>query len=279
MSPHRIADAVFLLTLCVAALVAALAGGCLAVLVFYPQIAGGLTGLALHPWWFVYASTGANTARVALWSLAAAIAISLAALPWGLRARALYVRSSSPLALFFFVYPFTLFTECLRGPSALIYAQGGSQTLVLVLSRAVYGGRFAGELALLLVGLYALDFSYRRYSLVCGLLVAASLAIAAYTPVDGTVFLSTYTCALGDERGTWFVEFALALLGPAALAGAAISRKSKEYLVLCAASVVLIACREVSAFTAPLAAVATAFVLTAVGCWVFTSVLRRLQQS
>jgi hypothetical protein len=240
-------DAAFFTALAAGIVLTIAAGGSLTVLVVYPGLRQGLSALFTHPWWFSYSPGNGNS--MILWDLAGITAVSVMSFILAARARAHYHRSGTPLALFLMAYFFIFSLECLRGPSALIFAVNGPVTVTLILSRAVYGGRFAGELILLAVGLYALELKLKRYLLLLGIILLVAFAIAIYLPVDGTAFLSSLDYNLGDEQGTAFAVMMLAILTPLSLIGAAYRTKNRSFYSLAAASALLLGGRQIVDFS------------------------------
>jgi hypothetical protein len=257
------------------ALLVSAAGGC--AFSFFLGASGPeqtLEGLPAHPWWFLYGAQNGGSAS--LWTLGAVMLAAPLASIFAMRARALFGRDPSPIVTFFIIYLFTLGLEGLRGPSAFLFATDRSVTVTVVLSRVVYGARFAGHLALLAAGLYALELKYKRIMVLSSFILITSLAIASYIPMDNTVFLSSLTYKLGDEWGVWFAENSLGILAAASMAGAALSKGKKKYYFLAGTSLVIFAGRQMVYFSGPPALLATGVILLVAGMAAFLGVLRRL---
>jgi hypothetical protein len=151
---------------------------------------------------------------------------------------------------FLALFLFSLCFECLRGPSAWLYATDSSVEASVVFTRVIYWARTVGLLGLLLAALYCADLKYRKYGLLHGVVIVVSFAIAAYIPVDRTVFLAQLTWKLGDEQGLWFVNLVIALLVLAAGASSRLTRGDGRCLVVTAGFALLIAARELLFFAA-----------------------------
>jgi hypothetical protein len=236
------------------------ASALLAVFLTVPSAGQSLSSLPDHPWWFVYAEArGASAGQRAgvaplqspspLWSAAAAIAATALAIPACFRARALVGRASSPIATFLILFFLTLCIEGLRVAAAFLVVTGRSIPAAVVLTRAVYGGRFLGILALLAAGLYCMEMKYAKHLLLALGALAVSFAMAASIPIDMTVFVAQLTYKLGDEQGLWFVSLVLGILVLAAGAGAALVRRDPRFLVLAGGSALLLAGRETLFFS------------------------------
>jgi hypothetical protein len=258
-----------------ALLLAAGAGACLATLLATPHGADPLAELTAHPWWFTYSDPARSAGSEALWGIGAAAAWAILAGAAGSGARARAERAGSRVALFFAVAFFAFALEALRGPAAVFYARWHWISGCIVLTRAVYGGRFLAELALLAAGLHALQMRYRRDIVLLGVLLLVALAIAMYIPIDRTSFLASLTYKLGDEQGVWFANLALGILAVGSLAGAAAIRGDRGNYVLAAAAAVLIVGRQLMSFSGSPLRLAAGFVLAAAGMGVSLLVLAR----
>jgi hypothetical protein len=73
--------------------------------------------------------------------------------------------------------------------------------------------------------------------------------MAAYIPVDRTVFLAQLTWKLGDEQGVWFVNLTIGILVLATSAAGALIRRDRRFLFLAAGMAVLLASREILFFS------------------------------
>jgi hypothetical protein len=105
-------------------------------------------------------------------------------------------------------------------------------------------------LGLLLTGLYCIDFKYRRYGVLTAVIFVVSFAMAAYIPVDRTVFLMQLTWKLGDEQGVWFVSLIIGALVLCTAAAAALVKREGKYLWLAAGLALLLVSRELLFFGA-----------------------------
>ncbi|MBE3064796.1 MAG: hypothetical protein IMZ69_07230 [Spirochaetes bacterium] len=259
-------NAAFLPAAALALLIGIGASALLAVFLTVPSAGQPLSSLPDHPWWFVYPDAPrASGEQVApdepraggsplqfpspLWSIAAAIAATALALPASFRARALIGRASSPIAAFLVVFFLSLCLEGLRVGAAFLVVTGRSIPAAVVLTRAVYGGRFLGILALLAAGLYCMEMKYAKHLLLALGALAVSFAMAASIPIDRTVFVAQLTYKLGDEQGLWFVSLVLGILVLAAGAGAALVRRDRRFLILAGGSALLLAGREILFFS------------------------------
>jgi hypothetical protein len=254
----------------VALLIGIGASALLAVFLTVPTAGQALTSLPDHPWWFAYsdaprATAAALTSPSPLWSIAAAIAAAALALPAVFRARAMTVRVPSPIAAFLVVFFLSLCLEGLRVGAAYLVATDRSIPAAVVLTRAVYGGRFLGILALLVAGLYCMEMKYARHFLLMLGALAVAFAMAASIPIDRTVFTAQLTYKLGDEQGVWFVSLMLGILVLAAGAGAALVRRDRRFFALAGGSALLLAGREILFFSTRFALLGCGLALLAGG--------------
>jgi len=146
------------------------------------------------------------------------------------------------------MFLFSLGLECLRAGGALLFAESGSIALSVLLTRVVYWGRFVGLFGLLLAGLYSLELKYTRFMVVGGVVMLVSFAMAAYIPVDRTVFLAQLTWRLGDEQSVWFLNVALEALAILTCVAAAVMRRQAGLLRFAIAVALFVATREIQFF-------------------------------
>jgi len=220
---------------------------------FIPLDMRPIAELPAASWWLFGKAPFPSFPTHPLWGLTAAIAVLCVALITSLRVRVLYQRIRAPELFFFLIFLFSLSTETLRGGIAVLYVLDQSVSAGIVLTRTVYWGRFLGQLALLVAGLYALDMKYRNVLALTGAVLLIAFAIASNLPLDRTVLLSSLVYKLGDEQSIRFVTIILAILTMGCGAGAFFARKNPAFLRLSAAFLLLVAGREVSfAGTGPL---------------------------
>jgi len=222
----------------------------LALFLTVPRTAEPLLPLPDNTWWFSYHDPPQGGSPGALWRIGAAIATSCIAAAAAFRALALFRRGGSMLFPSLMLFLFSLGPECLRAGTAYLYAMDGSISTVVVLTRMIYWARFVGLLGLLLTGLYCIDFKYRRYGVLTAVIFLVSFAMAAYIPVDRTVFLVQLTWKLGDEQGVWFVSLIIGALALCTAAAAAPARREGRYLWLAAGLALLLVSRELLFFGA-----------------------------
>jgi len=245
----------FFATCLVVLLLAAGAVLVLIVLLATPRLTDALRALPDNSWWFIYRTpadfaAGPLTGSLAAapWRIGAAIASSVLSLLAVLRARALYRRSPSPIIPFLMMFLLALGLECLRAGTALLVAADSPISFSVLLTRVIYWGRFVGLIGVLLAGLYAVELKYTKIIVLGGLVLLVSFAMAAYIPVDRTVFLAQMTWKLGDEQSVWFLNLALAALALLTGVVAALVRKGRRTTLLAAGIALFLIAREVEFF-------------------------------
>jgi len=218
------------------------------VLLALPGALDPLRSLINNQWWFHYedATTGGGFASI--WRIGSAVLCAALSLFFIFRARSLYRKSSSPILPFLMLFLFSFGLECLRGGTALLYSADASIALSIVLTRIMYWGRFVGLLGLLIAGLYCIEMKYRKLTMLTGGAFLVAFAMAAYIPMDRTVFLSQLTWKLGDEQGVWFVNLVIAILVLGTTALAAFSRHTARFLWLTVGLLLLLCSRELLYF-------------------------------
>ena len=220
----------------------------LALLIALPGAAGPLRSLPVNSWWFRYRDAAAEGTPGSLWCLGAILAAVCISVGASLRSRALYRAGSPPIIPFLMMFLLSLGLECLRAGTAALYAADRSIAVSLVLTRIIYWGRFVGLLSLLCAALYCIELKYRRFLMLAGLVFLVAFAMAAYIPLDRTVFLTQLTWKLGDEQSVWFVNAVIGIITVATVGAAVISRRDRRYLWLALGLALLLASRELLFF-------------------------------
>ena len=256
-----------------AAAFAVLGGLALAVLLTDARIASALAGLADHPWWMSYRGPAAPDASA--WAVGATAAAALLSAGFLLGARRLASHAPILPVLAAGLFLLTIAFECLRGAAALLVAADRSIAASLFLSRAVTWARFTGLLALMLIALHALELPERRPAVLVPVILVAALAMAASVPVDRTTFLAQLTYRLGDEQGVWFVNLVIGALVPLSVVAGAFVRREPRLTRLAAASVLLLAARDLLFFGLRPVRLGVGLALLAAGAAMLLSAIRR----
>jgi hypothetical protein len=234
-----------------------------------PSLMDRLRSLQDNAWWLMYRDPGTPAAPLALWRIGAAAAATLVSLAAALRGREILRRTSSPAIPFVMMSLFSLGLECLRAGTALVFATDGPVALSILLTRVIYWGRFVGVLALLIAGLYCTELKYRKFFLLAGGVLLVSFAMAAYIPIDRTLFLAQLTWKLGDEQSVWFLNLAIGVLAIFTGAAAAFTRKDPRLIRLAVGLAFLVVCREFQFFGVQPAPLAVGLVMQAAGAILF----------
>jgi hypothetical protein len=230
------------------ALLAAAAAVALAFFIARPGAVNLFRALPDNPWWFIYREAPRATSLEVLWRIGAALATAAIAAAAAFRSFVLFNNVSSPILPFLTVFFFSLGLECLRAGTACLYAADGSIEAAIVLTRVMYWGRFVGLLGLLCGGLFCIELRYRKYGVLTAVVFLVSFAMAAYIPIDRTVFLAQLTWKLGDEQGVWFVNLVIGALTVATSAGASLARRDRRFIWLAAGFILLLVSRELLFF-------------------------------
>lgn len=236
----------------------------LVVLLAMPGLKDALGALPDNAWWFIY-HEGDAAAGAPAWRIGAAIVAALFSLLAVLRARAIHRRSPSPVIPFLMMFLLTVGLECLRAGTALLFATDGPVSVSVFLTRVIYWGRFAGLLGVLLAGLYGLDLKYTRVTVLGGVVLLVSFAMAAYIPVDRTTFLAQLTWKLGDEQSVWFVNLALAALALLTGVASALVHRGRRTALLAAGIFLFLIAREAEFFAVQPVALAAGLAAQALG--------------
>ncbi len=246
-------------------LLAAVAAASVVALLLMPGVLERLDALPENPWWLHYRDPARGTEALALWRIGAAAAASFVSLAGAFRLRTLYRREPSPVLPFIMVFLFALGLECLRAGTAVLFALDGPVSPSILLTRAMYWGRFVGMLGLLVASLYCTELKYRKFFLLAGVVLLISFAMAAYIPVDRSVFLVQLTWKLGDEQSVWFVNLAIGVLTILTATAAALTRGGRRFILLATAIAVLVCSRELLFFATQPALLGAGIVTQAAG--------------
>jgi hypothetical protein len=237
-----------------------------------PSLMDRLLSLQDNVWWLTYrapGATGMQATPLVPWRIGAACAATLVSLAAALRGREVLRRTSSPAIPFIMMSLFSLGLECLRAGAALLFATDSPVALSILVTRAIYWGRFVGILSLLIAGLYCTDLKYRKFFLLAGGVLLVSFAMAAYIPIDRTMFLAQLTWKLGDEQSVWFLNLAIGILAIFTGGAAAFTRQDPRYIRLAIGLALLVVCREFQFFGVQPASLAAGLVMQAAGAVLF----------
>jgi hypothetical protein len=230
------------------ALLLAVAALALIFFVSRPSAAAPLRSLPDNKWWFIYGDSPEGS-QGPLWRIGAALVAAALALTGANRSLRQFHGERSPILPFLTVFLFSLSGESLQAGTAYLYATDRSIEASIVLTRIIYWCRFVGLLGLLLGALYCIELKYRRHAVLIAGVLLVSFAMAAYFPIDQTVFLAQLTWKLGDEQGIWFINAVIAILTIAAGASAPLVRKGRRSLVITTGFGLLLVSRELLFFS------------------------------
>ena len=246
-------------------LLALLAAAGFAALLLAHGLLDGLNALPDNSWWLQYRDPGPRVSAAPLWRIGAAAVGALVSLAAVFRLRALYRREPSPVLPFIMVFLFSLGVECLRAGTAILFALDGPVSPSILLTRVIYWGRFVGMLGLLTASLYCTDLKYRKLFSIAGVVFLVSFVMAAYIPLDRSVFLVQLTWKLGDEQSVWFVNLAIGALAILTAVAAGFTRGSPRFVLLAVAITVLVGSRELLFFASQPVLLGTGIVAQAAG--------------
>jgi hypothetical protein len=265
--------AAFKVAVAVTALCCAGAALIVVLLLVMPGTLAALRTLQENSWWFHYTEPVPGALPAAVCRIGAAVLAACIAVLGAFRGLSLYRKGGSPLIPFLIVFLFSLSLECLRAGIALLYSVDSSIAAGVVLTRVVYWGRFVGLLALLVSSLYCIDLKYRKFVVLIGVDFLVSFAMAAYIPIDRTVYLAQLTWKLGDEQGVWFVNISIGILTVLTAATSAATRRDPRFLWFAAGFLLLLTARELLFFAGSPLLLAAALAALVAGIVVFLRVL------
>jgi hypothetical protein len=169
--------------------------------------------------------------------------------------RTLYSKTYSPEILFVMLFAASLSLDAWRLGILLVHAWDLGPPLAAVLTRLVLFGRFFGLLCLLASSLYAVGMRFSQYGVLIGGMCLLAFSLASLLPLDTTVFESDLLYRVGDRQGYLFLRVILGLLISADFLIAVRLRRSRRFLLVALAALLLLLGRELAQHgVAPLAA-------------------------
>ena len=202
---------------------------------FNPQ---DITFYTSYPWWFRLGDI--TVSRNLLFNvLGSILCLLLFSLFGNAGLRRLFRKTTSPEIFFIITFIICLSLENLRTGIIIIHVLSLSVYLSTALSQGIIFGRIFALLCLLVSSLYAVGMKYSSYSTLLGGLLLLSVTLANIIPIDSTMLQVNFLCKLGDERGYMFLHFILGLLMLLNYSVACLSRRSKRFLPMGAAALML----------------------------------------
>ncbi len=165
--------------------------------------------------------------------------------------RNLFRKTSSPEIFFMMLLLVSLCLESLRigiilMQSDLLPIPGWVMPVYfsILLTRAVYLGRFFALLCLLVSSLFATGIKYSNHSILLGILLLLSITLVSQIPIDSTILLSNFLYRLGDRRGYLLVNASLGLFALINFLRAGLVRKSRRFFPMAAAALMIFVGKE-----------------------------------
>ena len=216
-----------------------------------------------------------NTYRSLFWCLSSICILDLLVITsFGLRK--LYRRTQSLEIFFFILFLYAFCFESFRAGAAISLVRNTPVYVGIAFSRTVYFGRLIGLLSMLFSSLYALPMKYPKYPILLLTSILVSLTIAASTPVDSTVLLSTVMYKLGEEHGMLFVTYSIGILSILNHLYAALHRRNVRFVATAVTVLMLLAGREIISNTVEPYAIAAGLLLIFFGKLFFSKQMARI---
>ncbi|HUX20823.1 MAG TPA: hypothetical protein VMW69_06260 [Spirochaetia bacterium] len=142
-----------------------------------------------------------------------------------------FFRKTVSSEMFFFVFfVLSLSIEAARGAQLVIIAQNAPSYYEIVVTRAVYFGRFFGVFCLFTAGLFATGINYQRFEIVLGITLLLAFTLSFSIPVSSESPLDTLVNRLGSRSQLLAVFFALEAFSVLNFALAAFLKRNVDYI-------------------------------------------------
>lgn len=178
-------------------------------------------------------------------------------------------KTKSPEIFFFILFVISMCFDSLKAAFVLFNAMGIAPYYGVLLTRAVYFGRFLGTLAVLTSGLFPLGAEYQRMEIYIGVSFLLSFALSAAIPVDMTEIDPVMLFQMGHMRELGIISVIFLFFGVFNFILYAIQNSSKDHVYLAAGLALAIIGREINFYTQQPLLSAVAVVLLVAGTVLF----------
>ncbi len=214
--------------------------------------------------------TGGDLRSNLIYSLGGIAALILLSIVSNLSLSSLFGKTASAELFYLILFNTAISLEVFRLGVMLMQVWTMPAFLSRSFTQVVVFGRVMALLALLLSSLFAVGMKYNHHSTLLAGIFILSLLLASIFPVDVTRYEMTFIHKLGDEQAYWTFNIGLAALSLINFLAAAIIRRSRRFLAVGAATILLFLGKELLYWgAAPIPLIAGALLLLA-GTVLFT---------
>jgi len=178
-------------------------------------------------------------------------------------------KTKSPEIFFFIIFLVSMCFDSLKALFVLFNTINVAPYYGVLLTRAVYFGRFLGTLAILVSGLFSLGAEYQRMEIYIGVAFLLAFTLSAAITVDMTQIDSINLYKMGHARELSLISVIFLFFGVFNYVLNAVQNSSKDHLLIAAGLTLVIAGRELLFYTNSAIYAAIAFILLVSGAILF----------
>jgi hypothetical protein len=166
----------------------------------------------------------------------------------GLLLQTFFRKTVSSEMFFFIFFVISISLEAAKIAQLVVLAQNAPPYYEVVVTRAVYFGRFFGVFCLFTAGLYATGIDYQRFEVVLGISLLLAFTLAFSIPVSSESILPTMLNCLGSRGQVFAVFFALEIFSVVNFTLAAFLKRNRDYLWMALGLLMVIVGKDVLFF-------------------------------
>lgn len=202
-------------------------------------------------------------------SLVSVLLLVVYSVAGGILLHTFFRKTVSSEMFFFTFFVISMSLEAARIADLLIVAQNAPAYYEVVVTRAVYFGRFLGVFCLFTSGLYATGIDYQRFEIVLGISLLLAFTLAFSIPVTSVAGAPTLVNRLGSRSQLLSVFFALELFSVLNFLLASFLKRNRDYIWMAAGLFLVIVGKDLLFFLVSPVPDAVAAVLLFAGTMLF----------
>ncbi len=200
----------------------------------------------------------------ALVSLSEAFFFLLFSILAGVLLQVFFRKTTSSEMFYFIFFIISLSMEAARVAQIYVQVANLPPYYAVVLTRAIYFGRFFGVFCLFSAGLYATGIDYQRFEIVLGIALLIAFTLSFSIPVSSETTFPDLVNRLGGSAQVILALFALQLFSVLNFVLASVLKRSRDYLIMAFGLLFAVVGLDLLYFTdAVVPAAAGAFLLSA----------------
>lgn len=181
-------------------------------------------------------------------SLASLLFLLVFSFTTGLLLQTFFRKTVSSEMFFFTFFIISMCVEAAKVVQLVVIAQNAPAYYEVIVTRAVYFGRFFGVFCLFTSGLYATGIDYQRFEVVLGISLLLAFTLAFSIPVSSESFLPTLVNRLGSRSQLLAVFVSLELFSVLNFVLASFLKRNRDYLWMALGLLLVVAGKDVLFF-------------------------------